>query len=834
MSTQAENRAFLAAIGILVVWVLLWNLDALFGQNLWFFHDLRHHHYPWRVWAQQAWASGDLPLWAPVAHGYPLMADGQAGVLYPPNLLLYSVLPANLAFTWSMITHHLLAATGGVVLAKVLGRSMRAALLAGLIFGFSGFLITKLVYLGMFQSAAWMPWAVALVVRGTRGDRVAWVLAGGVIGLSWLAGHPQMALYVSYAAAWVALWQMGEQVAAEGVKPVLPHVAAFVGMVALAVLIAAPQLVGSAELASFGYRDGGVDEDFAAMGGLPLEEVFNGVFPYPFGYERPSDILVTYHHRADLYIGRGVSFLEDAFYFGVIPGLLALIAGRTRQARMWWALAAVGLLVALGPATPFYSLARLLPGMGWFRFPVRATVWVVLAVSQLAPLGVDRLGSWLIGRPEYAARVARLSFAVVVLGFVLGGAARLGLESVREPLTEGLTQALVRPPPTPEMLAASPAGAPPPEARGPEEAGARARALIASAEADVTPWGFRLGVPLFLIFGFALAIDLALRGRIGIEGPSRIAVALTAVDLWMFGYDFNPTTPTPSAIERPVTAIPMLGVAGPFRSTVFDRRVPEELDRYLLSSNLGMIHGLEDVIIPSPLRLVRNETYLAEVGLDLGITTPEHQLAKLTENRRLADLSGIRFLLTTHELTLPDLALVKALEVPLDAGGAATVRVYENERAFERAFVVGCVEEVVGHEQALARLLEVDPAEVAVVEREDGVPFTPLPCGAEGAPGVAQVRRKGMTGLTVDLELTRDAWLVITETRYPGQVVTLDGVPVATLQTDDLFQGIRVPAGTHVVEWEYAPIFVLIAMMTSTFTMTCLGIGVVFVRRLKK
>ena len=57
--------------------------------------------------------------------------------------------------------------------------------------------------------------------------------------------------------------------------------------------------------------------------------------------------------------------------------------------------------------------------------------------------------------------------------------------------------------------------------------------------------------------------------------------------------------------ERPATATWLLGRPAPFRATVLDRRVSAELDRELMSSNLGLMWGAEDVIVPSPLRTLR-------------------------------------------------------------------------------------------------------------------------------------------------------------------------------------------------------------------------------------
>ncbi len=797
---NTDRRSTLMALWVLLFFTVLWNGDAILGMETWFFHDLRHHHFPWRVWAQSVWAQGEVPLWAPIAHGYPLMADGQAGVLYPVNIFLYTVFPAVWAFNLSVILHHGLAAVGGYALARVLGRSHAAALAAGAAFGFSGFLISKLVYLGMFQVIAWIPWMVAAAARAVLEEQPRWwIVAGLLVGVGWLCGHPQMALYASYATALIAGWLALERVR-EASPPArrrvaVRHVLGLAGMVALAVMVALPQLYASYELSQFSYREGGVDEAFAAMGGLPPEELFNGLFPSPFGFERPADIVTTYHHRADLYQGRGVSYLEDCFYLGVPTVLLALVAGGTRRAWKWWAL-----VVMLGPVTPLYDAVRLLPGMGFFRFPVRAAVFVTLAASQLAALGVDRMGGWLHGGSRKAERAAWVGVGLGVALLLAGGVGKVGLEQVREPLTDGLTEALVRPAMELPEGESMPAGAPPPEARGPEEARERALALIAELDADVTPWSPRVAWPALLAFATAGLILMASRRRLSIETGLMMLGPLIVFDLFRFGADFNPKTPVDLVTERPPSAVPMLGIPGPYRATVFDRRQPQELDRLLLSSNLGLMHGLEDVIIPSPLRLVRNETYLMEAGLDLGLEDGDAQLGKLMENRQLVDLAGVRFLFTTRELELPDLAVVYSRTETLRDGSTPTVRVYENTRALPRAFAVGCAIPMAAPDALDALIAIEDPSAAAIVEGTEAVPDC-----VEGVPGVVEVTRTGPSSLRIGAAMDRPGWLVITETRYPGQVVTVDGEPVETFQTDYLFQGVPLPAGEHEVTYAYAP-----------------------------
>jgi len=769
---------------LLTFWVLLWSLGPLSGREVWFFHDLRHHHYPWRAWAARAWGDLELPFWAPVGHGFPLLGDGQAGLLYPPNLLLYQLLPEHLAFSWGAALHQAWAALGALFLARVLGRSVPAALVAGVAFGTSGLIVSHLVYLPMFQAMSWVPWMVAFAVLAVRRGGHWWVAAGFSIGLAWLCGHPQLALYGSYLTVFVSLWEAWSLRVVRGWRPFVGI--GVMGLVALGVAL--PQLLATWELASLGARGGGLDAVEAAIGSLPPEELVNGVLPTAFGFETPADIVTSYHHRSGGYVGRGASYWEGVFYLGLPTVFLALAAGRTRRGRVWWVVLVLGLLVMVGPATPAFHLYRALPGTAGFRFPVRASVVVVLACSQLAALGIDRLGGWLYARPRRVGRRAMGVVAVALFALCCTMGASALSDRWAPPVREALAEALV-----------GPAGDGI-DQRDPEAAAHRAQRIVEELVRDVDPTSRRVFWPIGLSLVFASIWLLAARRRIPARVPGRLAWSILAIDLALFGYGFNPTTPTRGVVERPDSAVPLLGLPGLWRTTTLDRRGQAELDRQLLSANLGLLWGLEDVVVPSPLRLERNETYLARAGLGLGLELGEELVARFVANRHLVDLSGVRFLFTTHELDLPD------LEQVWEGKG---VRVYENHRALPRAFAVGCTHPV-AEAEALDALVASDPAAVAVVEGPG------LPSCTPGRIGEVRTTRLDASSLQIHADLEQAAWLVVTETRFPGQVVEVDGTRVESVPTDYAFQGLPLEAGTHHILVAYRPAHTLIAIGLST------------------
>src|SRR5262249_2464353 len=95
--------------------------------------------------------AGRFPLWNPrIWAGQPLVGQTQGGPLYPLNVL-FCLLPLRNGYlrmdflNWYYILIHFQAAVGAYWLARDLGRSHAASILAGCVFSFGGFLTTAIM-----------------------------------------------------------------------------------------------------------------------------------------------------------------------------------------------------------------------------------------------------------------------------------------------------------------------------------------------------------------------------------------------------------------------------------------------------------------------------------------------------------------------------------------------------------------------------------------------------------------------------------------------------------------------------------------------------------------
>lgn len=378
------QRRDLITVVLLVALVLAVFWRATFG-GIFYFGDIFQLHYPLRSAYVHELRRLSLPLWTPhVLAGYPLLAEGQLGALYPPNLILHALLPVPIALSIFILGHFLLAATGAYAFARRVRLYPAAALCSGLVYALGGFLVAHLNHVNIVACAAWLPWLFLLTDRLMAGDasphriRDA-VLLALVMGLEFLAGHPQIALLSLLAVVAYALYL------AWVVRPQAKFLALLVLSLVLGVALAAAQLLPSYELTQLSVRSEGLDPTFFTSFSLHPLYIVNLLWPFVLGNPYPN------------------ASVELVAYLGWLPLLLALFAPfverwrvgtALRTARRAWffaALALLAVLLAVGRWNPAYMALLRLPVFKLLRVPARYLYLFSFSTAMLAGLGLDAL-----------------------------------------------------------------------------------------------------------------------------------------------------------------------------------------------------------------------------------------------------------------------------------------------------------------------------------------------------------------------------------------------------------------------------------------------------------
>jgi hypothetical protein len=382
----AARRAYAGdacALGLLFALALLFYRALVFTDEVASDPLLFRLVYPYRQFLAEALRDGRLALWNPLLFtGVPFLADPQAGVLYPLNLVL-RWLDAPQAVALSIVVHALIAATGTYLfLRHIFGVVRPAAFTAAVAFGFGGFLAANAVEPNVVEAAAWLPWVVLGAGIAVRGPLVGGIAAASVaLALQVFAGAPQVSA-LTLAALGVFLAVHALAPAARGdragrwpgpaVRAIRCLLAALL-VPALAAALSAAQILPSRELYARSLRSEGLTYVQAVAGALPPGELVRALLP-GLG-EDPERPFIAY---------TGI----------VVLGLAAvgLLRGGGAGAAFAALLALLGLGWALGDAAPLQALLhRASGGHVAFAQPTQGLLLVSFAAAVAAGLGVHVL-----------------------------------------------------------------------------------------------------------------------------------------------------------------------------------------------------------------------------------------------------------------------------------------------------------------------------------------------------------------------------------------------------------------------------------------------------------
>lgn len=337
--------------------------------------------------------------------GYPTAADPQMMAWYP----VAAVLSLGGLDGWNLfvLSGYVLASTFAFGYARALTGSTLGGVVAGLVYGLGGFMVSHLGHTNMVHAAAWLPLAVHGVDELRRGWDRRWFSATAVaVGMCMVAGHPQIFVYAAVVlGVYVAVCAFG---AAQGATRYAATVSA---SVALGVALGAVLLVPMLELARAGLRSQMSFETFTSFS-LPPGQTICVLFPYLFGGAAIGPYETAY--AGEWYLGEVTGYVGLATLVLAAIGLVA--ARRDRVAWLWVSAIALALVVAVGGATPLGRVLYHVPVVNMLRAPARTLLVFTLAISVLAAYGVSAIESGRVRVRGVAAAV--VASAVGMIGAV--------------------------------------------------------------------------------------------------------------------------------------------------------------------------------------------------------------------------------------------------------------------------------------------------------------------------------------------------------------------------------------------------------------------------------
>lgn len=155
--------------------------------------------------------------------------------------------------------------------------------------------------------------------------------------------------------------------------------------------------------------------------------------------------------------------------------------------------------------------------------------------------------------------------------------------------------------------------------------------------------------------------------------------------------------------------------------------------------------------------------------------------------------------------------------------------VYSRPRALPVARMVSGYEVIAEPTAAIERIHDpaFSAASTAILDREPG-------CTADlrdGAGGSVEILEQGPGSWRLATNSQEASLLVLAETAYPGWQVTVDGQPAEALLAYTTLRAVCVPAGEHLVEWQFVPRVVWLGAGLTGVALVLVAVGLVLVRR---
>lgn len=751
MQTERRWLSGLATCGLalgltLVFWWPIWHGAGFVGG------DIYSYFFPQKVIYSEALQAGELPLWNDRAgFGYPLLAESQTGIFYPPNVLLYRMLDPHSAFHVSFLLHYFAAFVFATAAVRRMGLSLLSAWLAALVYVYGWFPARTCVEWAII-GGTWLPAALwcAESFLATRLWRFAIGLSG-VLAVQLLAGHFQIAwftllLLTAYVPArlfWIGDNSLRSDSGSGDSQP-RPRrgLAIVVAAMFCGLGLAAVQLLPTYELKQRSQRATVGKEHELDFGAIP-PWYWSQVFHASHWYSPLTDREAAFAESPPLGHSRTNS-AEAHLYFGIAPWLLALVsvtsllrdtARRQRVDRtmlFWTIVAVVSGLYTSGWLLP---LTQFLPGFSYFQGAGRYGLLTTFAVAVLAASVLDRF----LREPELTRRqmVLLLTGIVWSLGvwFLLGDdtAAVVAEAHVPNPLSPSLIH-----------------------------------------DASESPLGslMMIGIAVAIVLAISFALwrwsrqSASWDGRVALIG---LLLLTTSIEFW--------------TISRLVTFAPM--VASPPMKSLEQSPVRRELQAAAKARPTLRLFA-PGANLPSTLGVSSAPIYLtfgpAEY-VDDSLQLPRVEGTTVVPASR-EQLDWLRRCGVTHVLSFEPPALASELTLVWSGDDPFLNRAWG--RVGQPLFLFEIP-------QGLGRLQ---------FQSLDGEP-------RDASSWRISEFRSSTNSVSCSIETQQSGRLMLADLDDPGWSVTVDGRPATTTRVAGQFRSVTLEAGSHRVVWSYRPRAVL-------------------------
>jgi len=813
-------RLDMIAMGILLIFIGLLFLPNLLGWLDLFHDDMAMDEFPRHFYLSVYLQKGIIPLWEPVTWcgAIPFYARYYMDTYYLPLWPFYLLSnTSNMTDSYYVLSflplllHYWLAAIGMYLFSR---RAIRlhapGAFIASWVYLFSPAFSYKYVALPIVAVQAWLPWVLILVVSIDKKKGVLKVLAlGAILAMIFFAAATINAGFTFLLCGLLSLalavrrYRSGEKTGSFR-GPIQLIIAVVIAGILAAVYIL-PVLDGMKSTEQ--HIDFTYEKMTGGDGSMPPVYLSTLLIPDLFG------TVSGFNNRNWVdSVTQGVRFWDANMSGGilltflVLTGILSVFKRNSTNHLRFWIYLSMGIFIfailcMLGRHSPFYYLYyKVVPVLSDFPFPIRYSIFQVIAMSWLAGIAMESLISIRNENKVYSARLVWGYLGATILVVLISLAGYRGISGLLRGsyILPGLAEIINR---------------------------------------GNLAWFITLPILYFLLAGFLLV--LAWRGLKGRRRAIAVAI-LVMMETGFFAFSafyfcifrFHEPQPQQMRSSGPDTHPMIERILGPltgFRGNsdlrwATDQPFHDNFSRLDPSGSFALM-GYDMKPLERRFKMALEMAYQRKVDWPLYWKYPQPVYPSFLSNMSVGYLLDSR----------PENIFRGGKTVKLES--SPNFHLHFNEDALPRAFTMDrivksseedALGELVKGDLRMAVFIE-DGKRLAVSGNEATVMITdygsfnrdykftdpasriPQPAAIKHfneLQSVNPIQKLDLTNpnrIEANIAVTKPAMLVMTEIWYPGWEATVDGKPVELYRVNYLQRGIWLAQGNHRIEMSFEP-----------------------------
>ncbi len=747
--------------------VLAYLAITINGGNTLLFEDGLLQSFPFRVFLRSSFENGFSPQWVPFsACGFSLLAEGQNGICFPSTQIIYRLFSAETGWLVEIISARLTAFTLCALFLRQLAIGRIGSLFGASVYAFCTATFGLEGVPALIWCHALLPGIFMSSLRFMEKRPFSLLYLTMFLSVVFLTGHPVMVIYIGITVSlfFVFHW-MNAETGTEKVRGIGLRFLLLLGSIFVATVIASPQLLPMLEEFRFSARTVGAGISLDALQNtLHLEPVWGALSLFPTPLQWGEWGGMSSTIRFPLY----------ALFLGFI-GMLYGPKGRSRGYFVFLGLFSI--LMALGPYVGLWKFVHSLPILKYFRFPYRWLFFLPICVSYLSARGVDLLLDRQQGLPPIVfGRIPKyiLMTMLAAVGIILFRYHSMLLQQTRKvmelsPLLAGLLWLS-----TFGMILAA----------------------FLSLEKNTTRRGVLAGVALTII-------SLLSATAFNIRSPMAIR------NLETIGWQGNMPLNTPQAYRTSSALSPYDVVM----KNTMSRHYPYTPNLTVLNGTLTTGHYFSffpywAANVSTWCREALNGDHKKQIYLDVSSA----KWFFLQEDGSSSKMS-----------TFPAESF-KGMNAHMNPGAIPRASVVFSNRLFsDEASLLSFMEST-----------DFDPRrELAILSKDAKVWDLPLDTKISAATAIPpeatiMVDRPDHLEITLKSAAPKGAYLVLSDTYYPGWKASVDGAEKDVLRANYAFRGVQLPAGAQHIVFSYDPLVPDAALPLPTLLLAVTGVGICF------